>query len=344
MKTLIIAIFFTLSPFAQAGDKIGNGGGIWTCTSNKGDLIRAQLVDLFEAQYEFGLQVPPAPNLIAQDIAKQKAFILHNKNNVLTEKINFHLNEVLKKARFVNAVLQKIDDALYRIVPLPNTCPEGQWEYVQFANFTTQDQVLIRNDFWTSPVVSELDKGALLLHEAVYRWLRLENKDDNSIRAREIVGLLFSDLNLDEINRRIQTLLAPITPPTLSETWACTLMNRHNNSFYLAFGESNLEAKTKVIQACENAPNGFFCTLPNSPAPECEEATSNSNVWTCNVNNENISKNFLGKGKTLPEAQYNARQSCSNSSNGGFFCQVATCSRRDNQAIKPSTKEVGLPL
>jgi len=322
VKTLTLAILLATASFAKAGDKIGNGGGIWTCETPQGVLVRAQLVDLFEAKNEFGLQIPPMPNLMAQDIAKQKASVLRGKNALLTEKVNFHLNEVLKKSRFVNAILQKIDDALFRIVPLPNTCTEGQWEYLQFANFTAQDQVLIRNDIWTSQVVSELDKGALLIHEAIYRWLRLENKDDNSIRAREIVGILFSDLNVDEMNRRIQTLLGPDTQPTPLDTWACTLMNKNNQLFYLAFGESNTEAKTKVTQACENGEQGFFCDVASTL---CEEAKSNSNIWTCTVNNKSTSKTFLGKGKTFPEAQYGARQSCSDASNGGFFCQDAVC-------------------
>lgn len=322
MKTLIIAILFVLSSIARAGDKIGNGGGIWACTTTQGVLVRAELVDLFEAKNEFGLQIPTVPNLLAQDIAKQKASILRGKNTLLTDKVNFHLNEVLKKSRFVNAILQKIDDALFRIVPLPNTCKEGQWEYLQFANFTAQDQVLIRNDIWTSQLVSELDKGALLLHEAIYRWLRLENNDDNSIRSREIVGILFSNLNVDEMNRRIKTLLGPDTQPTPLDTWACTMTNRNNNIFFLAFGESLTEARTKVLQTCENGEQGFAC---NSNEAQCEEAKSNSNVWTCTVKNRHASKTYLGKGKTFPEAKYRALQSCSDSSNGGFFCEEPTC-------------------
>lgn len=326
MKTLIIGILFGLNSFALAGDKIGNGGGIWICSTNQGAFVRAELVDLFEAKNEFGLRVPAAPNLMAQDIAKQKASILSAKNKVLTEKITSSLNEVLTKSRFVNAVLQKIDDALFRIVPLPNTCPEGQWEYVQFANFTAQNQVLIRNDIWTSTVVSELDKGALLIHEAVYRWLRLDYNDDNSIRAREIVGVLFSDLNTGEMNRRIQTLLGPNTTPTPSETWACTLMNHHNYLFFLTFGESHLEAKTKVTQVCENAPHSFFC---KDRIPECAEAKTNSNIWTCTVYNENTDRTFFAKGKTLPEAKYSAQQSCSDSSYDGFHCEIANCEKRE---------------
>ncbi len=315
---MIITILLISNIHAQAGDKIGNGGGLWACTTNQGELVRSQLVDLFEAKNEFGLIIPQVPNLMAQDIAKQKAKVLREKNSLLTEKINFHLAEVFKKTRFVNAILQKIDDALFRIVPLPNTCTEGKWDYLQFANFTAQDQVLIRNDLWTSPRVSELDKGALLLHEAVYRWLRLDYKDDNSIRAREIVGVLFSDLQPDEMNRRILTLIGANSPPSPLDTWACSLTNKHNHLFFLAFGETKIETDAKAHQSCEAGPDSFFCT---SETALCELATSNSNVWSCIVKNTHEAKTFLGKGKTLVEAQYRAQQSCSDTSGGGFFCK-----------------------
>jgi len=322
VKAYLALIILSLSSFVQAGDKIGNGGGLWACSSTQGALVRTELVDLFEAKNEFGLQILPVPNLMAQDIAKQKASILHDQNSFLTEKINSHLIEVLTKSRFVNAILQKVDDALYHIVPLPSACPEGQWDYIQFANFTAQDQVLIRNDIWTSPTVSELDKGALLLHEAIYRWLRLENSDDNSIRARQIVGILFSDLSSDEMNRRIQTLLGPSTQPSPSDTWACSLTTRSSKLFYIGYGQSESDAKNNLTQICESGPDSFFCHLE---LPSCEQAKSNSNTWMCSVYNKNISKTFFGKGKTSIEAEYNARQNCSDSSEGGFFCQETTC-------------------
>ena len=310
------------SQVAIAGDKIGNGGGLWACQNSQQQIHSAMMVDLFEAKTEFGLAIEPMPAMMAQKIATQKSQILKDVNSVVTNSLNKYLSEVFQRIQFVDAVLEKVDDALYRIEPLPATCPGGQWQYVQFANFTPQNQVLIRNDIWTSSVVSEMDKGALLLHEAVYRWMRAEYSDTNSVRSRQIVGLLFSTLSPDEINQRIQTLLGPSTDPGVLDVWACMITNQNARLRFLGFGQTEDEAKINSSQICTDKTSAFFC---GQESAECEQAHSNALSWFCGVTNPNSNRSFSGKGRTKIEASYQALKSCEEGSNGGFFCNNPTC-------------------
>ena len=107
---------------ANAGDKIVNGGGLWGCINPQGQLLSAKLVDLFEAEQEFGYEIPNIPSLMAQELSLQKARSLGAVNAIFAEKMGRYLNEVFQKSRFVDSVLEKVDDALFRITPLPSTC------------------------------------------------------------------------------------------------------------------------------------------------------------------------------------------------------------------------------
>jgi hypothetical protein len=320
---VMVVLSVLIAQVAFAGDKIGNGGGLWACENSLQQIQSAEMVDLFEAQTEFGLSVPPQASMLAQQIAIQKTQILERTNQAITDKLSKYLNEVFHKTQFVNAVLERVDDALFRIEPLPSTCAQGKWQYVQFANFTAQDQVLIRNDVWTSSAVSELDKGALLVHEAVYRWMRVEFSDSTSVRSRQIVGLLFSSLSAQEINLRIQTLLGPSSSPGILDSWACLITNPNARRFFLGFGQSQAEAQINSSQACAKETTSFFC---GKESAQCEQAQSNAMTWYCALTNPNSHQNFSGKGRTKIEASYRALKSCEDASDGGFFCSNPACS------------------
>jgi hypothetical protein len=308
-----------------AGDKIGNGGGLWSCETTLHQMTSAVLVDLFEAE-QHDLQVLPVQGM-AQSIAVDKIKTLGQANVGLANKLDYNLNDVFSKIRFVNAVLEKVDDALYIMEPLPATCPLGEWHYLQFANYTNQNQVLIRKDVWTSAVVSELDKAALLVHEAVYRWLRSDYADTNSVRSRRIVGLLFSNLAVEQINKGILELIGPVNEPGILDNWACLLKNHHTNISFIGYGQLKQESTDNVMKSCQSVENGFFC---NEQEADCEEAQTNASVWYCSVKNSHLHTNFSGKGRTRVEASYQGIKDCEKKSDGGFFCDDPVCKKIAN--------------
>ncbi len=319
---LIFILGLVATQAAFAGDKVGNGGGLWACENPQAQIQSAKMVDLFEAQTQFGLSISPEPGLMAQQIALKKTQQLKAVDAAITNKLGIYLDEVFHKTQFVNAALELVDDALYLIEPLPATCPAGAWKYVQFANFTAQNQVLIRNDIWISAAVSELDKGALLVHEAVYRWMRVAYSDTNSVRSRQIVGLLFSTLSPTEVSKKIQTLLGPSSEPGVLDTWACMLTNKNAEKSFLGFGKNPAAARFNVSQTCSEATSPFFCDQANA---NCEQATSNAEAWMCQVKNPNTSRSFAGNGRTTIEATYQAVKNCEDASDNGFFCHDPIC-------------------
>jgi hypothetical protein len=66
---------------------------------------------------------------------------------------------------------------------------------------------------WLHPQFSELDRGALLIHEVVYKALRDGFGDLNSVRTRRIVAALFSNRSIEEKKERIDTILETPAPP-----------------------------------------------------------------------------------------------------------------------------------
>ncbi len=320
MKTVgfLLTILLALPAFA---DRVNNGGGLWGCVGSDTRLRRAMLVDLFEAENEFGLDVIKSASGLAPEIAKYQIDLLTAANAGLGNGFLRSLETVLKKIRPVNGILTFVDDALYRLSPHPDQCSPGKWEYLQFANYTQQDQVLIRDDLWKSTLVSEIDRAALLTHEAVYLWLRKEKKDQDSVRARQIVGILFSTLPASEKNTEILNVLNQQDDDPLLKAWACTVDNTHESSTFIGFGNLMIEAQSAALETCKsNSGNGFFC----SGSTSCEEAKTSAEIWFCQVDNTHESKTFSGKGRTKVEAQYGAKKACQSGSNG-FFCQPPSC-------------------
>ena len=211
-----------------------------------------------------------------------------------------------KKIHYVNAELTIVDDSLFRVKPLSITCSSG-WIYSQYANYTNLDQILIRADLWDSTTVSPLHKAALLWHEVIYSWLRNQFQDTDSVRARQIVGILFSTLPPQEMISRIEKVLSPLPTNPNQPIWFCTIKN--NNTF-LNFGEyglNQLEATTTVTQKCQSAPFGFHC---DEHAISCEEISKQSVQKICQLKNYQNNKTYLGKGRNQLEADFKTRDQC----------------------------------
>lgn len=209
MKTLTLVIAL-ISASAMAGDKIGNGGGLWACRTPEG-IVRAELVDLFEAREEFKLDLKNFGKESVDEIVRERLAYVRGALPDLYEEWVSHFEYVLNHRQLVNARLRPIEDSLYRIEPVAATCPEGSWEYTQFANFTEYGQILIRRDLWENPAVSERDKAALLFHESLYRWTRIRLVDHDSVRARRIVGYLFSQHSPGDLRREISKTIPELT-------------------------------------------------------------------------------------------------------------------------------------
>jgi hypothetical protein len=157
-------------------------------------------VDLFEAEIEFGLR----PVTIEDGNFFEAARILLEERLApiaprMHEKVARNLKRIFDHLAPVEAELEVIADANYRIRPRPQDCASGGLAYAQIANHTLYGSTLLARDIIASEQFSDTDFAALLAHEAIYATFRETHEDINSVRTRRLVGLIFSKLPLDQL-------------------------------------------------------------------------------------------------------------------------------------------------
>lgn len=324
---LFIVVFLSLNTFAdgrlERGDKVGNGGGLWVCSSNR-ELQKALLIDLYEAEEEFGLSLISYLEADPMKIVRERSEFIRLELAAYSAAWNRILAESLSKIRMINSELIVVDDALFRVKPPKNSCDQ-EWQYVQFANYTNQNQILIRKDLWESPKIAASHKAALIWHEVIYKWLREHYRDSNSVRARQIVGLLFSTLPASVIQDQVAKILTQIqpSPEPLPEAklWICMVNNKHTSTYFAGRGTSQMAAKSQALNNCQTAEEGFFC----SKKIECEEIVKSHNQHFCQIENRHIGQVYWGEGRSPLEAEFNARSRCQDTPEK-FFCSTeVTC-------------------
>lgn len=311
MKVLCIAAVLLFAPAVRAGDKIGNGGGLWVCAPDH-EPKTAALVDFYEAETEFGLHlISPAeadPLALVDAVGALVAAKLPDYSVRWTP----ILSEVRAKIRFVNAELVVIDDALFRIRPWASLCRSG-WEYWQFANYTSYREVLIRQDLWLSNAVSTRDKAGLIWHEAIYRWMRDEFGDKDSVRARQIVGLLFSDLEAGALRSALEKILSPDEASPNHPVWVCLLRNEVSGKFYYDLGPNELMTRGLVSDDCQRHETSLAYHCLRSQI-RCDSFTSMQPRFVCAEQNSFNNRVFTEQGRSQIEAEAKARKACTDQS------------------------------
>ncbi len=334
----IFMLLFLSSLLAQAGgDVVGNGGGLWVCRSSANDVTSAMLVDLYEAKEEFGYSIPQALGSADQILAQRMAVIEKDLPQIIV-RLKTSLQGVQSKIHYVDGILQVINDSLYRTSPNPRGCPTGNWNYEQLANYTNLDLVLIQKDLWNNPALPAQDKAGLLMHEAVYKWMRAEFNDLNSVRSRWIVAIFFADLSPSERQAEFEKAMklngnplpvpAPVPPPSVP-AFACYLEDQHDSTASIGYGRIEKEAESEALKSCasRSGGNNFFC---NSSHIDCEKQQAQENFF-CQLINHHDNITTTGVGHSKLEAKYKAMDECILKGQG-FFClsSIADC-----EEIKP---------
>lgn len=309
----VILIFFsimmleTTSAFA-GGDTVGNGGVIWACRSGIGNrnFHRGILTDLYEAHEQHKWTVigdEGGDPLVGYE--KRKAWLqqeLPDLFNALKPRFEY----VEQHQVFVNGELLPTKDFDPVVKPSPETCLEGEWQPVNMANFREDDQqVLINFKFWQSPLIATLDKVALLFHEAVYYWMRTYYGSTDSYKSRKITGVLFSTLPTHKMKEEITKVLGSY-PDRPDGKVMCVMKHSQRNQIYVAYDMTTSAASLEVRMRCQNDPEPKWC---GRASLDCEGLNSKLS-HQCITENTSSHKLFVGKGRNLLEAQFNAHMSC----------------------------------
>jgi hypothetical protein len=201
---IFCALLASTSAFAGAegGSHVGNGGGVWACRDKTPEhtLLSAQLIDLSEGEREFNLKIDMKSPLDREaQIAQVEAKIQLANPSFFTE---YQAKMKIVRALFTevkNSDFTRIEDDYHRTAPdTDKYCPGGEIAAEQLANFTTENNLIINDQIWSSPVLTETDRAALYMHEAIYKLMRDRAGAHDSVKTREIVGYLFSDLPVSQ--------------------------------------------------------------------------------------------------------------------------------------------------
>lgn len=187
------------------GPKVGNGGGAWACKL-RNQIKWIEILDLFEAREEFGLeQVDFYDKGFKEIVEFVKTDLQESGQGKFFKDLDFYIKKVYKSTGFIKSVLRDTEDSFYRISPEAETCPGGIVKYIQVANFIDEENLYIRKLYWSR--MDEINRAALVLHEAIYFVLREKLGDTNSTRTRRIVGLIFSNIDGPELSLEILSSL-----------------------------------------------------------------------------------------------------------------------------------------
>jgi len=194
---LLMMVFFPHAVLANA-KVVGNGGNAVVCKNRSGKITSAESFDLYEGRILKNLSYKESsisPLKQAIDLANKISDAIGTTNSA--ENFASEVEDTFKTFRFLpaGAGLKPIDDGAEVIVP--KDCMK-----VQTANRQDWKTTLIDSDVWEA--MSNTQKGALILHEAIYRYLQkslvasLPVEKDSS-RARRLVAYLFSGGSLESI-------------------------------------------------------------------------------------------------------------------------------------------------
>jgi len=101
-----------------------------------------------------------------------------------------------------------VPDAKTMTKPWLTECLGGKISYMQLVNFFDDPlYVLINKYLWESRELNEVDKAALVFHEAIYYMLRVTKSATNSIEARKLVGYIFSDMSIESLKKSLKIVI-----------------------------------------------------------------------------------------------------------------------------------------
>lgn len=189
IRYLVTLGILFVSTTSWAGSWSSGGGNAVVCQNPQGQIISAELLDLYEGRVVHGLsyQTSTSPYL-KQAVEAAKA--ISNKD------ISFSLVDLVPKMadqfQFLpsDTGLQPLEDSFQIVVP--KGC-----QITQTARYESNNVVYIDSDIWA--VMNEQNKAALLLHETLYWSLRVYG-EKTSVRTRAAVAHAFAGTKFLDVN------------------------------------------------------------------------------------------------------------------------------------------------
>lgn len=197
MKYIILAYLLFIHPTVYAGEK-GNGGYSVVCRNESGQIVSAELLDLYEGRIIYKKSYLPSENSIDEIIQISLRKI---DDNTFLNFIKNELSKFEKNKIFIPSgnELEPTDDAL------PTIRKKG-CNFEQLANYQSSGEILISEEIYNH--LDNKNKAALTLHEVIYSIRRKSVRDVTSQVTRKIVSqLLATEPDIEIIQRWISDTL-----------------------------------------------------------------------------------------------------------------------------------------
>ncbi len=186
-----LMLFFASVTHAFAGME-GGGGKTVVCRNADGSIHSAEILDLYEGRTIHQLKYSES-----SEAWKNQAYLVLEKSGVSVWQsmprsgiYDWFLNATQHLVFLPEGTkLKQIDDSFEAVIPVGCVLE-------QTVNYVNDNQILVDTEIWNA--LSETQKAALMLHEAIYRHLRSSGEKD-SRRARHLNAHIVSGGKVEAI-------------------------------------------------------------------------------------------------------------------------------------------------
>ncbi|WP_413288327.1 hypothetical protein [Bdellovibrio sp. HCB337] len=209
MKYAFALLTFCATSIAMAAPRVNSGGGGWACRKNDstGQVMWIKAADLTKVEFY-------TPGAGLKELSGDRWTLLKEQHAriekvvpILASLMRLHPFDIANNLVAIPDALNFVPDAELRYKPPASSCVGGLVSYVQLADTTMDGKVIYSSRVWNMPEFSEFHKAAILLHEEIYFALRESLGDESSYRTRQLMGLLYSNMDENTLRQAVDYVL-----------------------------------------------------------------------------------------------------------------------------------------
>lgn len=182
-KNLLLASLLALSFSALASGEKGNGGYSVVCRDSEGTILSAEILDIYEGKVLYKRKYPDSSYSVDTllTVAKHK----------MKEHTSFAA-KLEKEIQLVNSNVIFIPEGNI-LVPTGDALPVIKrigCQFEQLANYTDEGELLVSQEIYDH--LDNVNKAALILHEAIYSLRRKSRGDETSQNTRRLTAQILA--------------------------------------------------------------------------------------------------------------------------------------------------------
>lgn len=179
----------------------GGGGKGIVCLDKSGEVASVELLDLWEARVLYGHTIQPSLGTVASDVNQglvrlKNAYPFRGSGGVDGEKYSGQ-DFLLALMQQTAANFQSPNPKVLRLRGIELDHTDDSFEVAkpancqirQLVNYMATGKILVDQDYYEK--LDTINQAALIVHEAMYHFLREMASETNSVRTRRAVGYVF---------------------------------------------------------------------------------------------------------------------------------------------------------